>query len=356
MRLSIIVPVYNAERFLPECIESILQQEFGEFELILVDDGSTDNSLAVCEKYKNDDARIKIVRKANGGLISAKKAGLEYATGDYVGFVDSDDWIDSDMYCKLVSAAVECGADIAVGDNVAEFVSRVVKIKQGIDYGVYDKARLIAEVYPNLAFKEQIFCLGVSPSLCTKIFKRELVTKYQFEVDECIKGGEDAACTYPCILEAEKLVYVENCWGYHYRVHNQSMTHKERILNLDERMKLLTHFYHSFSKYDYAGIERQLGLYSLAGIQALVLNYFTHNVHKDKAKMEAALTTIRANAAWDVVLKYALEEKLPKLTGCVVNYIKEPAAATSAYILRSIRINRMKAMIKNVLVKVKLYR
>ena len=111
--ISIIVPVYNVENYLGKCVESILNQTFKDFELILVDDGSSDKSGVMCDQYKEQDKRIKVVHKENGGLSSARNAGLEVAEGEYIGFIDSDDWIMPDMYQFLYDMAIISNADIA---------------------------------------------------------------------------------------------------------------------------------------------------------------------------------------------------------------------------------------------------
>lgn len=95
---SIIIPVYNVEKYLNKCVDSVLNQTFTDFEVILVDDGSTDNCPAICDSYAEKDKRVKVIHKPNGGLINARKSGLEIADGNYIGFVDSDDWIEPEMY------------------------------------------------------------------------------------------------------------------------------------------------------------------------------------------------------------------------------------------------------------------
>ena len=113
-RLSVIVPVYNVEQYLERCVDSILNQTVKELEIILVDDGSTDNSGSMCDAYAAEHANIRVHHKSNGGLTTAWKAGLELATGRYVGFVDSDDWIDADMYERMLTLAEQEDADVTV--------------------------------------------------------------------------------------------------------------------------------------------------------------------------------------------------------------------------------------------------
>src|SRR4051812_34034895 len=111
-KISIIVPVFNVEKYIHDCLESILNQSFIDFELILVNDGSSDRSGVICDEYSKKDNRITVIHKENGGQSTARNRGIDLAKGDYIGFIDSDDWIDHDMYKVLYEKAIEIGADI----------------------------------------------------------------------------------------------------------------------------------------------------------------------------------------------------------------------------------------------------
>ena len=113
--LSVVVPVYNVEKYLDKCIESIVGQTYKNLEIILVNDGSTDRCKEICDIWKEKDARIKVLHKENRGLVSARQAGLEMASGEYIANVDSDDWIEKNMYECLMGLAVESGSDIEIG-------------------------------------------------------------------------------------------------------------------------------------------------------------------------------------------------------------------------------------------------
>lgn len=115
-KISIIVPVYNVEQYLEKCINSLLNQTYTNFEVILVDDGSTDLSGSICDKYSLLDRRVSVIHKCNGGLSSARNAGLSSSTGDFIGFVDSDDWISNDMYEYLYSLIIKSNADVVSAD------------------------------------------------------------------------------------------------------------------------------------------------------------------------------------------------------------------------------------------------
>ena len=123
--ISIIVPVYNMEQYMERCVNSIINQTYSNLEIILVDDGSTDRSPAMCDEYALKDARIKVVHKANGGLSDARNAGLKVATGAYIGYVDSDDWVELSMYQKLYESCIENDAQVAVCRYAKAYQDRI---------------------------------------------------------------------------------------------------------------------------------------------------------------------------------------------------------------------------------------
>ena len=112
--ISIIVPIYNVAPYLSQCIESLMEQTYKDIEMILVDDGSTDNSPAICEEYKKKDPRIRVIHQENKGVVSARKEGLRAARGTYIGFVDGDDWIEPDMYACMYQKLIDQKVDIVM--------------------------------------------------------------------------------------------------------------------------------------------------------------------------------------------------------------------------------------------------
>lgn len=158
-QVSVIVPVYNAENYLAECVDSILAQTIQDLECILVDDGSTDSSPAICDAYAEKDCRVKVIHKANGRAASARNAGMKIAQGTYIAFVDADDWISSDMYEKMLAT----GADVCLCDYVRfqgeqEFPFTQPNIREGF----YDKEQICTEVYPYLVMDGIEFPVTIS--------------------------------------------------------------------------------------------------------------------------------------------------------------------------------------------------
>lgn len=165
--ISVIVPVYKVELFLPSCIESIISQTYQNIEIILVDDGSPDRCPQICDKWAAKDSRIKVIHKSNGGLSSARNAGLDAAIGDYIGFVDSDDTIDSHMYEKLLFGIQNNDADICIcGIKNVDETGCVVKNKESVDIptAVFTREtmfEMLSKWYyvtaPNKLYKKRIF-------------------------------------------------------------------------------------------------------------------------------------------------------------------------------------------------------
>ena len=140
--ISIIVPVYKVEPYLRKCVDSILAQTYKNLEIILVDDGSPDNCPALCAQYAKEDPRVRVIHKENGGVSTARNAGLDAATGEYVTFVDSDDWIDPDMYVSMMTRIREYGCDAVLCDCLKEYPDRSALYTHNIRGGFYSRENL----------------------------------------------------------------------------------------------------------------------------------------------------------------------------------------------------------------------
>lgn len=222
MLFSVIVPIYNVEKYLRRCIDSVLAQSFGDYELILVDDGSPDNCPAICDEYAERDARIKVIHKENGGLVSARQAGIKEAVGDYVFHLDGDDALCDDALESAYSIIHEMAPDIVsfsyrrcidgeIGDTVDDLVSE----------GLYTRSDIEEKIYPNLLSNESMKNLFYF--LWGKAIKRELATKHQLNVNRAISLGEDLSCSVPCYLDADT-VYMSRKVVYLYTIRNDSLT------------------------------------------------------------------------------------------------------------------------------------
>ena len=242
-KLSVIVPVYNTEKYLRECIDSILAQTFTDFELILVDDGSTDGSGAICDEYAAKDPRIRVIHQENGGVTRARKNGALLSKGDYLTYVDSDDWIDLDGYRNMMSHIEKHRADIGIFAMTVEKKQPVV-ISNQIALGFFSKEMLLTAVYPYMLFDYSQNCSGVIMSLCNKIIRRELLMNAITVIPDSLTYGEDAISGYLCMLNASS-AYICNEPFYHYRDNPASISYadstimKKRVLDLDREMRSL---------------------------------------------------------------------------------------------------------------------
>lgn len=221
-KLSVIVPVYNVKEYLEECISSIVQQDYDNFEVILVDDGSSDGSGEQCDLFAAKEVRIKVIHQNNQGHTAARQAGFEHSAGDYILFIDSDDWIDPGMFRAMMEKCADGQADIV------QCSYRSVKNGKGRDElpvfeeGTYDKERLLHQVYPKMIYTGSFYRFGIAPNIWNKIFKRKLIGKNLGRIDRRIKSGEDGLLTYSCFLEAEAVWILNDCY-YNYRSREISM-------------------------------------------------------------------------------------------------------------------------------------
>ncbi len=237
--ISIIVPIYNVESYLYQCMDSIIKQTYQDIEIILVDDGSLDGGGKICDAYAGRDCRIKVIHKENGGLVSARKAGLSVAEGEWIGYVDGDDWIEPDMYEKLMIKALEYDADIAMCGRYEDTGDISKPVYHGFPEGYYDRNKLLTEIYPKMMVGRDFFEWGIFPGVWDKLFKREIIEDFQMQVDERIMMGEDAACVYPCMLSAKRVYILHECL-YHYRQSTDSMIKRKEDTAVErERFEIL---------------------------------------------------------------------------------------------------------------------
>ena len=221
-RLSVIVPVYKAEQYLQQCVESILGQSFADLELLLIDDGSPDGSGAMCDRFAAQDPRVRVIHKENGGVSTARNAGLDAATGDYIAFVDSDDYLDSCMYEKMMAEA-DRGVDLVMCDCVKEFPDRSVLYTHNIRGGDYSREQLEKEYFPHLLIMENVeYPATISNWLL--VFRRELAKELRYPVG--VRFSEDLLFGARVLYAARSFCYLKGQGCYHYRMNPQSATHR----------------------------------------------------------------------------------------------------------------------------------
>lgn len=258
--LSIIIPVYNAESYLTRCLDSILAQTFTGFEAILVDDGSTDGSAALCDSYAKKDSRFCCFHKENGGHTSARQAGLRLAKGAYIAFVDSDDWIAPAMYEKMCGAAKESGADMVCCNYIAVTPGGDIQCRTPFQGGLYEKAQLEERIYPRMLYSGVYFTYGTAPNLWNKLFRRDLLERHLYDVPLSVKLGEDALVSYICLLESSSVYFCED-YLYYYRSSASSLTHNMDENRLAENRTLFDTLLNTIDLSVYPYMERQIDFY-----------------------------------------------------------------------------------------------
>lgn len=218
---SIIIPIYNAAPFLERCLNSLLCQTFMEIEIILVNDGSTDKSLSICQSYASQDGRVIVYEQENMGRVAARKAGIGLAEGQYISFIDADDWVEEDMYEQIYEQMHEPKniADIVAFGLVEEYGSRRVIRKENLDIGFYE-ADVLEILKGQLLCNGIFFEFGILPHLCDKVFKKDFLVASGFmEIDNDLVYGEDAVATFRACINSVTL-QVLAITPYHYRQNN----------------------------------------------------------------------------------------------------------------------------------------
>jgi glycosyltransferase involved in cell wall biosynthesis len=241
-KVSVIVPVYNVEKYLNQCIDSIITQTLDSFELILIDDGSPDNSGMICDSYALIDNRIRVIHKENGGLASACLCGVEQAKGEYIIFVDSDDWIDIDMFKTLYDAATLNDAQMVLCHALREFKNKFVYKKMHLlENKKYSKTDIINYVFPSLISNGFRVQKSISNSRCAKLFDTNLLKSNLKYYRTDVINGEDLQLTFSCILDAESIFCINDYYPYHYRVNEESITRTYNSSFLENSIKLYNH-------------------------------------------------------------------------------------------------------------------
>ncbi len=219
---SVVVPIYQIEKYLEKCIQSILNQTYANFEVILVDDGSKDGSPLICDQYAQKDSRIIVIHKENGGLVSARKAGSDIAKGKYVVCVDGDDWIHEDYLAKMAKVIDKHNPDVICTDFYFAYEDHMTEAHTSYRNGFYNKTEIETEIFPSLICGKG--CKSFPQSLWGKAFRSNIYKQQQQQmVSLRVIRGEDVACTYPIISKADSLYVMTDCL-YYYRQNPTSIT------------------------------------------------------------------------------------------------------------------------------------
>lgn len=216
IKISVIIPIYNTEKFLKKCLDSIVNQSLKEIEIIAINDGSTDESLTILQEYKEKNSNLKIINKKNGGLSSARNAGIKLVSGEYIIHIDSDDWIEQNYFKDMYERAMKDNLDIVVSDIYWDYDNGKIEYKKDLD--LEDNQILTGEKYLELFLKGKIY-----PSVWNKMYKTKLYKKYKIFHPQGISLGEDLATTPLLAKNAKKIGKVNKAY-LHYIQNEKSIT------------------------------------------------------------------------------------------------------------------------------------
>lgn len=287
--ISIIVPIYNVDRYLEKCIESLKNQTYKNLEIILINDGSTDNSEQICRKEEKQDNRIVFINKKNGGAASAKNEGLKIAKGDYITFVDSDDFIEADMIEYMVNTIKKYNSDIVQ--------CSFTNLYKDTEKFTYDK--IVEQKISSKDFLELFLTKWDSSLFWNKLFKREVIENVFFKEGRCI---DDEFFTYKCVINSENIV-TSNKIVYNYRMRksgvmksesSQKQILKDRVDYLYERYEIVRKIYKDLDK-DF--LEHLLTYYLIISkdyyVDEKLLDYMKNNLKSIKGKIITSNIDIR---------------------------------------------------------------
>ena len=281
MLFSIIVPVYNVEKYLHQCIGSALSQTCADFELILVDDGSKDNSGHILDDYAAADSRVIAIHKQNGGPGSARKAGCEVAQGEYTIILDGDDWLVGNALERIAKCIKDHHPDMVCYGNFVGTENCLKQIQICDEELVYTKEDVAREYMPALLLGTRSKC--ITPTLWGKAFKRSLYQNYQFTVDDRITMGEDGMVVYPCLCAAESICFLPDAL-YCYRENPDSLTRSKKKLIPWEGVLLRVEHLKRNLPLDRYNLNQQLGCYTAHAVFNVILTQMMHRRYREVAE------------------------------------------------------------------------
>lgn len=228
--VSVIVPIYNTQEFLPRCLDSILNQTYINMEVILVNDGSTDESLSVCEKFAAKDGRIQIISQSNQGIIAAKRAGMKICRGVYVMFVDSDDWIEPELLEKMVQAIRGSGCSLVCTDVYQDYENgTAIEFRNTIPPGIYETDKIAK----NLFYYKDTDYYGILPYSVAKLYPKDMLEEVLDNISDDIRFAEDKAIVFSFVFKNIKVCFTDDIC-YHYFIHKESVCRSENPDHLVE--------------------------------------------------------------------------------------------------------------------------
>ena len=268
--ISVVIPVFNVENYLTRCLESVVGQTLADLEIILVDDGSTDQSGEICDSYAKKDSRIQVIHKENGGASVARNAALDRCSGAYIGFVDGDDYIEPEYYEKLLQAITESESDIAVAGFACDNGLRIVRNK--LSSRLLDSNHAVYEDYLSAA--------EINHMVVNKLYRASLLSDHRFP--EKIKRNEDVWFTASILTKVSKAVFVPDC--YYTIFFRENSTERSKFSEKDLYLLKVTEFRQHLIKEKYGDLYHYVAyemVWHIIGIKKRIL--MQHGLQKNKS-------------------------------------------------------------------------
>lgn len=314
--ISVIVPVYNSEKYLKRCIDSILNQTYKAIELILVDDGSPDNCGKICDEYAKKDKRVRVIHKTNAGVSAARNSGLEIALGNYATFVDSDDYIEPEMYSNMMEKVHQYNCDVVMCDCIKDFTDHSEIYTHDIRAGFYDKEQLVNEYYPHLLMMENVeYPATISNWLI--LFNRNKLGNLRYVVG--VRYSEDLLFGAQLVYNTDSFYYMKEQAYYHYYMNPTSATHKFTVDKWNDYKKLHFEINKYFSECESFDFSHQIDLCLLFFVYNSVSNIFSADNLEREKKFEIVKNILGDNEVRRMfsnikVLKLPISKKLKIVT------------------------------------------
>ena len=307
VELSIIIPIYNADKYLDKCISSVLNQTYKNIELILVDDGSIDNSLSICQKYQLLDKRVKFYHQENNGPSSARNVGLNYAIGEYVAFIDADDYISEDMYKELIALMKKEKCDLIISPLIHEFIGRKNKevFPSNLNYyGLINNSSVDAnKIYP-------LFETSLINGPCGKIYKASIIKEHQLRMPEEIHYAEDLIFNIDYLQYCKDIYLTDKAFYYYVKKKSGSLTtsYTENLFHFMDTAHDKTIDYFSSKLHVTKEIEESIHFAIIHHVISSFTNLFDKDCTKSRIEKKAFIRNILNNEKVKVKIDKAHKE------------------------------------------------
>ncbi len=272
-KISVVVAIYRVEKYLEKCLDGIINQTYKNLEIILVDDGSPDKCPEICDRYAKMDDRIRVLHQINQGVVIARGNGAAVATGDYISFIDGDDWLKENMYELMNQIAEKNDADVVVTGYFQGEENDLTKKRNKIDSGVY-RGLDLKKIQNRVLLYDTYYEPGIIPALWNKLFRRELLGDIFNRVDPIVRMGEDASISYPVLEKARSIVVDNDAYTYCYRTVVNSMSDSYDDKYFDRAFALINGLKHNLKT---ISLQNQLKYYSLFILEIGINQLFSKN-------------------------------------------------------------------------------